>query len=76
MVSRKLTMERELLQYIEIFNITVYVDSILRHHQSLSVDITIQLPEITSLIKIASKITHPEDNSTSSSKRLKDRRIY
>lgn len=45
MVSRKLTMERELLQYINIFNITVYVDNILAYHHSLSVGITIQLPD-------------------------------
>lgn len=53
MVSRKLTMERELLQYIKTFNITVYIDNILRDHLSLSVDITIQLPETTSFIKSA-----------------------
>jgi hypothetical protein len=76
MVSRKLTMERELLQYIEIFNITVYVDNNLRYYHSFSVDTTIQLLETTSLIMSASKITHPEDSSTSSRKRLKDRRIY
>lgn len=45
MVSRKLTMKREILQYIKIFNITVYVDNILRYHHSLSVGIIIQLPK-------------------------------
>jgi hypothetical protein len=71
MVSRKLTMERELLQYIEIFNITVYVDNNLRCYHSFSVDTTIQLPETTSLMR-ASKISQPEDSSSSSSRRLKE----
>jgi hypothetical protein len=70
MVSRKLTMERELLQYIKTFNITVYIDNILRDHLSLSVDITIQLPETTSFIKSAWRQQHLIQQKTERQKDL------
>jgi hypothetical protein len=76
MVSRELTIERKLLQYMKVFNITVYIDNILGYYHSLSVDVIVQLSEKTSLIKSESKITRLGDSSISSSIRLKGRRIY